>query len=301
VPFWSNEQPLLVADGVDSVAQLGLFLQQTASPEYFGTMGTRILRGRAFDDRDVARSQRVMIVGERMAEVIWRGQDPIGKCVRYGADTAPCVTVVGVAEEMRQRTLTDAREFSFYIPATQYGLPIGTLFIRVDGNAGTHAETIRKRLQALMPGASYITAVPLTTHVEPMTRSWRFGATVFLAFGALALILAGLGTYSVIAYTVAERRREIGVRMALGATRREVVRLVVGSGLSLTAGGILVGGVIAALAARWLAPLLFQHSPWDPAVLGAVVAVLVGIGIVATAVPAFNASRVDPNVTLRSD
>jgi ABC-type antimicrobial peptide transport system permease subunit len=89
--------------------------------------------------------------------------------------------------------------------------------------------------------------------------------------------------------------------MALGATRREVVRLVVGSGLSLTAGGILVGGVIAALAARWLAPLLFQHSPWDPAVLGAVVAVLVGIGIVATAVPAFNASRVDPNVTLRSD
>jgi putative ABC transport system permease protein len=300
VPFWSNDEPPIVVDGVDSVGRLGRFLVQAGSPEYFHTTGTRMLRGRAFDANDVATSPLVTIVGERMARTIWRGQDPIGRCVRFFVDTAPCVTVVGIAEEMRQRALTDPHEYSFYIPATQYGYT-PTLFVRVDGDADERAEMIRKRLQPLMPGAMYVTSVPLRTHVEPMLRGWRLGASMFLAFGALALLLAALGLHSVISYDVAQRRKEIAVRVALGATQRDVVRHVVGTGLSLTLGGVILGLAIAVWAGRFIAPLLFDQSPRDPTILGAVAVLLLVIGVVATAWPALHAARVDPNVILRAD
>jgi predicted permease len=300
VPFWSNDEPSIVVDGVDSVSRLGRFLVQAGSPEYFRTMGTRVLRGRAFDANDVATSPLVTIVGERMARTVWRGQDPIGRCVRFFADTAPCMTVVGIAEEMRQRALTDEHEFSFYIPVTQYGYT-PTMFVRVDGDAGERAEQIRKRLQPLMPGAMYVTSVPLRTRVEPMLRGWRLGASMFLAFGALALLLAALGLYSVISYDVAQRRKEIAVRVALGASRGDVMRLVVGAGVWLTLGGVVLGLAIAVAAGRYIAPLLFGQSPTDPAILGVVALLLVGIGVVATAWPALNAARVDPNLTLRAD
>jgi ABC-type antimicrobial peptide transport system permease subunit len=260
-----------------------------------------VLRGRAFDASDNATSQPVMIVGERMAAAIWPGRDPIGQCVRYGVASAPCVTVVGVAEEMRLRSLTDPREFSFYIPAAQLTGDLGSVFVRVSGDAGQQAEVLRKRLQPLMPGDAYVTAVPMRQRVEPMLRGWRFGATMFVAFGSLALVLAALGLYSVIAYDVAQRRREIGVRMALGADRADVVRLVVGAGFTLTLGGVVVGLAVAAGAARFVAPLLFDLSPTDPAIMGGVALVLVAIGVLATAWPALVASRVDPNITLRAD
>jgi putative ABC transport system permease protein len=122
-----------------------------------------------------------------------------------------------------------------------------------------------------------------------------------VTFGSLALLLAALGLYSVIAYDVAQRHREIGVRMALGAGRSDVVRLVVGGGLALTFGGVALGMAIAALAGRYVAPLLFEQSPRDPAIMGVVAVVLLAIGALATAWPALSASRVDPNITLRAD
>jgi putative ABC transport system permease protein len=301
VPFWSNDEVSLFVEGIDSVARIGRFLQQAGSPGYFRTAGTRILRGRSFDATDDARSLRVMIVGERMAAALWPSQDPVGRCVRMFADTAPCVTVVGVAEEMRLRSLSDRREYSFYIPAAQYGGPTGTLFVRVDGDAAVYAEPVRKRLQALMPGSAYVTSVPLSQHVEPSMRSWRFGATMFMLFGGLALVLAALGLYSVIAYSVAVRRREIGVRIALGATRQTVMRLVVGHGVRLTLAGVALGAGIAVLAGRWIEPLLFEQSARDPVVFGSVALLLLAISAFATAAPALWASRVDPNVTLRAD
>jgi predicted permease len=301
VPFWSNEGRGLWVPGVDSVRRLGRFLLQTGSPDYFRTVGTRILRGRAFDDHDGPASARVLVVGEGMANVLWPGQDPLGKCVRIGADTAPCAAVIGVAEDMRLRSLTDEREFSYYLPLSQYGNPAGGTFARVAGDAADYAALVRRRLQPLMPGSGYVTAVPLRTLVDPRMQSWRFGATMFAAFGGLALALAGIGLYSVIAYTVAQRRQEIGVRIALGAPRGRIVRLVVGSGLRVVVTGVVIGAALALWAGRWVAALLFHESPADPAVYGVVAAVLVGVALVATAVPALAASRVDPNVALRAD
>jgi ABC-type antimicrobial peptide transport system permease subunit len=151
-----------------------------------------------------------------------------------------------------------------------------------------------------MPGASYVTVAPLQDMLDPKIQSWRTGATMFVAFAALALLIAGVGLYSAIAYSVAQRRQEIGVRLALGAPRAHVVRLVVRGSLQLVTVGVVVGTAVSLLAGRWIASLLFEESPNDPAVYLAVTTMLLGVAIVSSAVPAIAASRVDPNEVLRS-
>jgi ABC-type antimicrobial peptide transport system permease subunit len=137
--------------------------------------------------------------------------------------------------------------------------------------------------------------------VDPRMQSWRFGATMFVAFGGLALLLAAVGLYSVIAYGVEQRCREIGVRLALGARQEQVVRLVLRGALQLVGGGVLLGSAIAIVGGRWVAGLLFNEPATDPVVFGGVAFVLVTVAIAATTVPALAAARVDPNVTLRAD
>jgi ABC-type antimicrobial peptide transport system permease subunit len=137
--------------------------------------------------------------------------------------------------------------------------------------------------------------------VNKVTRSWRLGAVMFAAFGALALIVAAIGLYSVVAYDVAQRRHEVGVRIALGARVADIVALVVRDGLRVVLVGVAIGIGLTLLAARWLGPLLFQVSPRDPVVFGAVVVVLIAVAFAASGVPAIHASRVDPATSLRSD
>ena len=152
-----------------------------------------------------------------------------------------------------------------------------------------------------MPGSSYVTVSRLGELVEVQSRSWVMGATVFTAFGALALVLAAVGLYSVIAYNVAQRRQELAVRMALGAATSDVMRLVVGEVLRFAVTGALVGGAIALIAAPRIAPLLFSQSPRDPVVLGTVTAALLAVAVVASMIPAIRGARVDPNTALRAE
>jgi hypothetical protein len=265
-------------------------------------MGTRIVQGRAFDDGDRANTPRVLVVGEGMAQVLWPGQDALGKCVKVGSDTMPCSTVIGVAEDMRLRTLEEAREFTYYQPVAQYDHPPDPqLFVRVRGRAGDQIEALRRRLQPLMPGAAYINVVPLSTLVDPNLQSWRFGATMFVAFGGLALVLAAIGLYSMIAYDVAQRTRELGVRLALGSSVGRVLRLIVTGGLRLVAVGVVAGTALAFWASRWMEALMFRQSARDPMVFAAVALLLLGVSVVASMVPAWRATRVDPNVVLRLD
>jgi hypothetical protein len=301
VPFWANEGRPLFVPGVDSVGARGSFYLQAGNSEYFKTIGTRLLRGRNFDTRDDARSPRVAIVSDGMARALWPGADPLGECIRISADTAPCTTVVGVVEEMRLRSLTAEREHTYYLPIAQYGEATGMLLVRVAGDADDYGDRVRRRLQRLMPGAAYVSVMPFRDAVDPTMQSWRFGATMFVAFGALALTLAGVGLYGVIAYGVAQRRQEIGVRLALGASTIHVVRLVVGDGLRLVVVGVLFGSAVALFASRWVAALLFQESPSDPVVYTIVATVLLVVAVLATAGPAAGAARVDPNVALRAD
>jgi predicted permease len=301
VPFWSNEGRGLWVQGVDSLRKLGRFILQAGSTDYFRVSGTRILRGRGFDAGDGPNAPRVVVVGDGMAKLIWPNQDPIGKCIRISDEAAPCTTVIGVAEEMRLRALDDVREHTYYLPITQYDAAPSDLFVRVAGDAADYGSAIRRALQPLMPGAAYVNVRPLRELVDPRMRGWQFGATMFLAFGGLALALAAVGLYSVIAYGVAQRQKELGVRIALGASRGSIVRLVVGGGVRTVVLGVAIGALVALWAGRWIGALLFDESPKDPVVYAVVTAVLIVVAVVATALPALGAARLDPNVALRAE
>ncbi|HET9983259.1 MAG TPA: ADOP family duplicated permease [Longimicrobiales bacterium] len=311
IPFWRTlgreglGVDLRVA-GIDSVDLLGEFYLDAVTPDYFATMGTRILRGRGIGEQDVAGAPAAMVVSEAMAKVLWSGKDPIGQCVRvieYGTTgkEPPCTYVVGVAEDIKSQSLSDDEGFYYYLSSAQFHPQQTGLFVRTHGDAAGQAEAIRRALQPLMPGASYITVTPFADVIGGTMRSWKLGATVFGAFGALALLLAAIGLYSVIAYNVVQRAHELGVRIALGAQVGDVLGLVVGQGVRLGLVGVVIGGTIAFSAARWLKPLLFQESARDPAVYALVAAVLLAVAVVASYVPARRAARVDPNVALRAE
>ena len=301
VPFWSTESTGFFVPGVDSVQQLGRFTTQMASAHYFETVGTRILRGRGITDADRADAPLVAVVSEGMANAVWPGKDAIGQCLMLDSRSAPCRTVVGIAENIRQSSLTKAETLQFYLAIEQLRPEEAILFVRVRGNAADHAESVRRRLQPMMPGAGYLNVMPMRDILDPRERSWQLGATMFVVFGGLALVLAAIGLYSVIAYAVAQRTQEIGVRIALGAGAADVVRLVLGEGVRFAVIGIALGSGVALWASRWVGPLLFSVSAKDPAVYGLVAFVLLAAAVVASALPAAKASRVDPNVALRAE
>jgi len=301
VPFWITWDLELHVAGIDSVHRLGDFELNAVTPEYFSTLGTRLLRGRGIEAQDGEHAPRVMVASQAMAKTLWPGRDPIGQCVKVGADTAPCTYVVGVAENIKSQQLGDDPGLFYYLSTAQWHPEEGGLFVRTRGEATRYAETIRRQLQPVMPGAAYVTVTPLREILGDQTRSWQMGATMFLAFGALALALAAIGLYSVMAYTVAQRTQEMGVRATLGAQQRDLVRLVLNEGLRVGVVGIVIGVVIALAGGQWVGPLLFQESPHDPLVFGFVAVVLLGTTVLASFVPSRRAARVDPMVALRSE
>ena len=302
VPFADMSSWDIFVSGIDSVAALGEFDFNTVSAEYFATMGTRIVRGRAFEDTDRENTQRVAVVGESMAAVLWPGRDPIGQCFRFGADTAPCTYVVGVAEDIHSQSIdAEPKLFYYYLPAAQFRPQEGGLFVRARGDVRQVLEPVRKRLQADMPGSSFVTVTPLDEIVDVHRRSWIVGARVFTVFGVLALVLAAVGLYSVIAYNVAQRRHELGVRLALGAARTGIVRLVVTESVRFALIGLVIGCVVSLAGGRWVAPLLFRESPRDPAVFAIVTLVLLFVAIAASWIPALRAAGLDPKTALQSD
>ena len=301
IPFWSTWSMDLRIAGIDSVSKLGEFDLNAVSPDYFATLGTRVIRGRGIQSGDVANAPGAMVVSEAMARVLWPGKDAIGQCVRINADTVPCTYVVGIAENIKSGTLTDEPSYFYYLSAAQFNPNRTGLFVRTRGEASRQADAIRRQLQRLMPSPAYITVTPFTEVIGQQTRSWKLGATMFVVFGLLALTLAAVGLYSVIAYNVVQRTHEMGVRIALGAQLKDVVRIVVGQGLRHGVAGILIGGVIAVGAARWVKPLLFDESPRDPVVYAIVTVVLLGVALTASWIPARRAARVDPNIALRSE
>ncbi|HEU4993743.1 MAG TPA: ABC transporter permease [Gemmatimonadaceae bacterium] len=304
VPFWMTWNEDIHVAGWDSAAinKLGSFNIQGAGPDYLATMGTRLIRGRNIAPSDRKDSPKIMVVSKTMANTLWRGKDALGQCVRVGSDTVPCTTVVGIAEDIRTSDDFSSDNLQYYYrPISQVNEEGGGLFIRVRGDAAKSGESIRRGLQRVMPGASYVTVRPMSEIYGPTIKSWSLGATMFVAFGALALVLAGIGLYSVIAYNVVQRTHDLGVRVAFGAQVMDVIRLVLAEGLRVTIVGLVVGGSIALLAGRWVAPLLFHVKPTDPVVFSLVVVTLLIAATLASLIPALRAARVDPNVALRTE
>jgi predicted permease len=300
-PFYSIWSNRLFVEGIDTVSRLGQFDLNAVSPDYFAAFGTRILRGRGFTKEDSHTAAPVAVVSDGMARTLWPGRNAIGQCFRLQADTMPCRTVVGIAEDIHMQAIAgDSATYTYYLPNEQFDGQ-GGLVARVRGDATQFTESVRRALQREMPGASYVTVTPFSEIIGPQTKSWAMGATMFVAFGSLALLLAAIGLYSVIAYNVAQRTHEMGVRVALGAQMADVVRLVVRDGVKLAVVGLVIGAAAALGAAHWIRPLLFQVSPTDPAVFVFVTIVLLAVSVAASWIPARRAARVDPQVALRTE
>jgi len=303
IPFAGMSSYPIRVDGIDSVRSLGEFDFNSVSEEHFAVMGTRILRGRGFESTDREGTRPVLVLGQSMANVLWPGEDPIGKCVRVGLDSLPpCRYVVGVAEDIHSMSIEpESKLYFYYMPALQWRPHDGGLFVRTRVDASVAQEPLRRALQREMPGTSFVTVKPFGDIVNEKMRSWIVGATLFTAFGALALVLAAVGLYSVIAYNVTQRKHELGVRLALGAGRMRIVRIVVMESVRFALAGVVLGSVVAWTAGNSIGPLLFDQSAHDVLVFGTVTVVLVAVAIVASWVPALRAAGLDPKTALQSD
>ena len=290
-------------DSVPSSRDGGPYVTEV-STEYFATLGTRIVRGRAFNESDRAGAPPVAILSETIARALFGDRDALGQCVRVGPRTAPCTTVVGIAEDARRQSLEEPDPvLQYYLPLAQRTGPgsAPVLFVRVHNDVPALARTLRQEFGALGANAPYVRVQILRQLLDPQIQPWRLGASLFASFGLLALVIAAVGLYSVLAYEAARRRPEFGVRMALGAHGADIIRLVLSQGAALTVTGVAVGLGVAALGARFLQPLLFETSAFDPVIYGSVVAVLLCAAIAASVPAALRARRVDPNSALRAE
>ena len=275
-------------------------------PEYFATVGTRILRGRGFEDADTRPgAPPVAIINERVARRLWPGENAVGQCVQTGEKDSPCFEIVGVAQDTHRGSIVDDDDVA------QVYLPLGRgpssprarfLIVRpADADPDVLIEPVRRVMQTVIPGLPYANVRPMRSSLATELRPWELGATMFAAFGLIALVLSSLGLYSVVAYTVAQRMHEMGVRVALGARSRDIRALVLRQGLRVAALGAAAGTIAALAAGTFIEPLLFRISARDPLVYGGVVVLLLTVATVASLVPARRATRADPLVALRAE
>ena len=268
---------------------------------YLQTMGVPLLRGRYFTDRDNEHSAPVLIVSEAIAKRFWPHQDPIGKRLKWGPPEAksPWLTIVGVVGEVKQGPLDVATTPHTYQPFLQKITPSLNVAIRGSGEAAALASSLRGAVWDLDSQLAVAQVRTMDQVIQKSTTPRRFNLLLLAGFASLALLLSAIGIYGVIAYSVVRRVHEIGIRMALGAQRNDVMRLVVGQGLLLLLGGIVLGMIGALALTRSLASFLYGVKSTDPATFAGVAILLAGVGLLASYVPARRATKVDPMIALR--
>ena len=269
------------------------------APRYFSTLRTPLLAGRDFNDLDDERARPVAIVNEAMVRHFWPGMDPLGRRFRAGGRDR---TIIGVVKTMKQYSINEAPQEFFYLPYRQgvWDLNLG-LGIRTVGDPLALLPTLRAELHRIDPALEVWAAMPMTEYMQGAYLAPAFAMRLLGVLGAVALLLAAMGVYAVMAYSVNQRRAEFGVRMALGATGRDVLRLVLRQGLALAALGIVAGLVLAASASHLLASLLYGVSPFDPLTFTAIPLLLTAVAVTAAWLPARRATRVDPSEALRAE
>ncbi len=271
------------------------------SPDYFSAMGIPIRRGRGFTDRDDERAAEVVVINETMAARYWPGEDPIGKRVRISYNKTGPREIVGVAGDVKQSTLTEAPASQMYAPFVQAPWPYLTAVARTKAAPEAAAGSLRQVLARIDPEQAASDVRTMERYLDQTIATPRFTALLIGSFAALAMILAGFGLYGVMAYAVVQRHREIGIRMALGATAADVRSMVVGQAMRLALTGIVVGLIGALAITRLLTSLLFGVTATDPATFAAVSITLTGVLVLSAYLPARRATRVDPIVALRAE
>lgn len=276
--------------------------------DYFGTMGIPIVAGRGFERTESASQGKAVIVNETLAKRIWKGQNPIGHRVRppggsFGASDDAWHTVIGVAKDVRQRGVDRPAGTELYISLDQHDVapPSMNVVMRTTLPPAALSGTIERIVGDVAPAVPVVRLRDMDSVFAESIRRPRLLAQLLGAFAGLALLLAAIGTYGVLSYMVTERRREIGIRVALGATRSHVLTQIMKQGLQVTALGVTIGLAGALAVNQLIASLLFGVQPTDTVTMAFVIVTITAVAVVASWLPAWRASRLDPNVVLRDE
>jgi predicted permease len=272
------------------------------TPGYLRALRIPIVRGRDVTDRDRADRPPVLLVSEAMARWLWPRQDPIGQRLSVGFFPGKTWEVIGIVKDVKEHGLADAGTASLYMPFAQNTPPEATVVIRTRTSLpGALASAVVAAVHQIDPDQPVVDIMPMETIVAKSTSDRRFTMFLLAAFAALALFLAAIGIYSVLTYAVRRRMREIGIRMALGADRQGVMRMVVADALRPTLLGVGLGLAGATAIRGVMGSLLFGVTPGDPVTFGAVATLLLLVAVAASALPAYRATQVDPVTTLRDE
>ncbi|MFN2563520.1 MAG: ABC transporter permease [Gemmatimonadaceae bacterium] len=295
---------LFVPEDQSAAAQAGnpWLNVEVGSPTYFTTMGIPLHRGRLFTDADREGAARVLVVSEGTARALWPGRDAVGKRLKLGPRGAEWWTVIGVVADTRYREFTTPRP-TVYFPLRQipFPYPPTMLVVRTRGDPAAIVPALRRTIAAIDPDVVLAKASPMARLLDKPLAQPRLNALLLTFFAAIVLVLAAAGLYGVLAWTVRQRTRELGIRIALGADPRRVRRLVLRRGMGITAAGVAAGLLGALVATRALRALLFEVSPADPLTFVGAGAVIALVAMGASLVPARRATRVDPVVALRAE
>jgi len=271
------------------------------TPDFFRTVGMRVLRGRSFSQRDADASTPVMIINETMARRVFGDSDPLGRRMRSWRDENVLREIVGVVSDVKYSSLADGERTLVFVPHRQNTWGRLTVAVRARGNPAALAETLRQEVARLDPDVAVARIETLSSLAAESIAGQRFGALLFGLFAAAAALLAGIGVYGVMSYAVVRRSHELGVRLALGATPASLFGLIVRRGLLLSALGAAIGIVGGIAAGRLMRGLLYGVEPSDPPTLVAVPLVLAAVAVLACVLPARRAARTEPMTALRSE
>jgi predicted permease len=271
------------------------------SAEYFETLGIPLLEGRLFTEADTPESPAVLVINETMARRYWPTESAVGKRIRIRDDAGPLYEVVGVVANHKVQTVGESdKPYMHFAYSQQPGL-YQVMVVRGRGDANALLGEVRRELTSMERGLLFLDNQTMDAQIAATLYPMRVGASLLSGAGAMAMLLAAIGLYGVIAYSVARRTREIGIRMALGSARGGVVRLIMRQGLTVAGVGLLLGCALAFVVTRALSGILYGVSAADPIAWGGAVAVLLSIAAFANIFPAARAARVDPNVALRTE
>ena len=304
----SSTQSIDIEGRAVAPAQRPAAAYRTVSPNYFQTLRIPLVRGRALTDLDRQDAPLVVVVNEAAARAFWPGVDPVGRRFKWATGMTPYDeawhTVVGVVGDVKSSGLDKPEPPAVYAPFVQRSftwLRWNTFVVRTQGDPEAYARTVREELARIDPLQPVYQVAPLDAVIAGSVAARRFHTGLVDAFALLALALAAVGVYGTIGYWVAERTREIGVRMALGAPRAQIVWMVVARAGAFTAVGVVLGAALSLAAGRVLSTLLFSVEPFDAGTIGGVALIVLATGVAAAAIPARRASSLDPLAVLRAD